>query len=106
MISNVLVIPAIYATVSIAAIGFVVGVAHPLPEMLCNRAAALLLGGIVWFTRICSSIPFGNFETKPWPVGLVAAWYGVLLVAAFLLHIAAERQRLAIAAVSDDDLDI
>ena len=103
VVSNVLVIPAISVTVSIAAVGFVVGAVHPLPEMLCNLAAALLLNGIVWFTGVCSSIPLGNFETKPWPVGLVAVWYGALLVTAFLLHIAAERRRRA--DIVEEDFD-
>lgn len=93
MFSNVVVIPLGSLTVASAVLGLVAGCIAPMLEAPFNMLSAALVDAMVGTTGFFARLPFGHFETEPWPMAAVAVWYACVLFMALVLHVAMGRFR-------------
>lgn len=75
IVCNLAVIPLSYLIVVVAALSMFAGLFSSWAAEIFNHANLAIAGCMVGFAKVFSELPFSNFETQPWGLGEVAAWY-------------------------------
>ena len=80
VLCNLAVIPLAAAVVTLAVVSLVFAPVCTEASVLCNRLAVWATDAMTASARVASDLPGAGWETEPWPLGAVAAWYVALLL--------------------------
>ena len=80
VLCNLAVIPLAAAVVSLAVVSLVFAPVCAEASVVCNRLAVWATDAMTASARLASDLPGAGWETEPWPLGAVVAWYVALLL--------------------------
>jgi len=93
ILANLVLIPAAALTVGSGALGMMAGFVSEAAAAHLNNLAALVSSAMAGVSAAVASLPFADYEVKPWPMSMCAAWYAALLLVLFLSAVRRSRSR-------------